>query len=414
MIGRVCLFPRGAWAILCALALCCGARAQLYIHHEVVNSAYLPGRALDITLEVEKDVDEAVLALAIEEVLPPGWDYQYIVDAPVPPDTFEFAGMLVFNFVNVPTVPFSMTYRVAVPAASTGTQPLTVSALYRLNRGEIEMPPRTDVFSEGHFALNIDVRGPGTVLPKVGGIAFIESDGIILEAVCNDDDYAFFTWEGLNASSANPLPLVVNGESNITAVFVPLRRISIGVLGEGAVSPAPGEYRLPEGDTLRLDATPAEGWRFDHWEGLDTGTEPSLVDKVTGSGYYLAVFVEDAAEGEGEGEGEPAPQFSSGDTDEDLLITLSELLRAVQFFNIGGYQCANRDTEDGFITGPGDTTCPPHNLDYNPQDWNIALPELLRFIQFYNSGGYYPCEGTEDGFCPGLELGMLWVSRHFG
>jgi hypothetical protein len=27
---------------------------------------------------------------------------------------------------------------------------------------------------------------------------------------------------------------------------------------------------------------------------------------------------------------------------------------------------------------------------------------LLRAIQFYNSGDYYACPGTEDGFCPGL------------
>ena len=87
---------------------------------------------------------------------------------------------------------------------------------------------------------------------------------------------------------------------------------------------------------------------------------------------------------------------------QNSVISLSELLRAVQFFNIGGYQCANRETEDGYITGTGDTDCTAHTLDYNPQDWQISMLELLRFIQFYNSGGYHACEGTEDGFCPGV------------
>jgi len=50
-------------------------------------------------------------------------------------------------------------------------------------------------------------------------------------------------------------------------------------------------------------------------------------------------------------------------------------------------------------------SCPPHSSDYAPDgpDWRIGLTELLRIIQFYNSGGYHYCleAGTEDGFCPG-------------
>ena len=46
----------------------------------------------------------------------------------------------------------------------------------------------------------------------------------------------------------------------------------------------------------------------------------------------------------------------------------------------------------------------PYGTDYNPQDWVISLSELLRIIQFYNSLGYHfcPTSGTEDGFCPGV------------
>jgi hypothetical protein len=45
----------------------------------------------------------------------------------------------------------------------------------------------------------------------------------------------------------------------------------------------------------------------------------------------------------------------------------------------------------------------PYDTDYNPQDWVISLSELLRVIQFYNSLGYHYCpgQGTEDDFCPG-------------
>ena len=90
----------------------------------------------------------------------------------------------------------------------------------------------------------------------------------------------------------------------------------------------------------------------------------------------------------------------------DFVINLSELLRVIQFYNSGGYHCADTPaaTEDGYVPGTGaNQTCAPYDTDYNPQDWAISLTELLRVIQFYNSNGYTYCPGagTEDGFCPG-------------
>lgn len=74
-----------------------------------------------------------------------------------------------------------------------------------------------------------------------------------------------------------------------------------------------------------------------------------------------------------------------------------------------GYHCAPPDdpiSDEGYLPGPGDDhTCTPHASDYSPQDWTIDLSELLRVIQFYNMGGYYVCPdaepATEDGYCPG-------------
>ena len=87
------------------------------------------------------------------------------------------------------------------------------------------------------------------------------------------------------------------------------------------------------------------------------------------------------------------------------VLSLSELLRVIQIFNSDGYCCAAspEDTEDGFEPGSGENhTCTPHSSDYNPQDWQIDLSELLRLIQLFNAGGYSYCpdDNTEDGFCP--------------
>lgn len=101
--------------------------------------------------------------------------------------------------------------------------------------------------------------------------------------------------------------------------------------------------------------------------------------------------------------------FHSGDYEKDDVFSLEELLRVIQFYQYGVYQCyvpeewEGEYTEDGYDVGPGDQSCAPHSSDYAPQDWSIDLIELMRLIQLYNMGGYHPCEDSaaEDGFCPG-------------
>ncbi len=87
----------------------------------------------------------------------------------------------------------------------------------------------------------------------------------------------------------------------------------------------------------------------------------------------------------------------------------------IQFFNAkyipgnpGGVFYCLAGPEDGYTPDPSQSTshdCAPHGCDYNPQDWTVNLSELLRLIQFFNSGGYHACPEaippTEDGYCVG-------------
>ncbi|MBI1320788.1 MAG: hypothetical protein GC168_17830 [Candidatus Hydrogenedens sp.] len=141
------------------------------------------------------------------------------------------------------------------------------------------------------------------------------------------------------------------------------------------------------------------------------------------------------------------------------VISLSELLRVIQFYTTQGYRC-DPDSEDGYVArantpvlsgspdpdkvatvrspltaftpargdltveavaGSGDPattklegegliegaiegtiegaegeTCVRHSADYNEPAWRITLPELLRMIQLYNAGAYHPCP-TDGG-----------------
>ncbi len=97
----------------------------------------------------------------------------------------------------------------------------------------------------------------------------------------------------------------------------------------------------------------------------------------------------------------------TADQDRNGHIALTELLRVIQFYNVGGLHCAASPaaTEDGYAPGAGDYSgCEPHASDYaGGADWQIALSEVLRVIQFFNAGGVMACpfEDTEDGYCPG-------------
>lgn len=87
------------------------------------------------------------------------------------------------------------------------------------------------------------------------------------------------------------------------------------------------------------------------------------------------------------------------DTNSDYQVSLSELLRLIQFNSLGGIHC-DAESEDGYAPGfdPESLECPAHSSDYNPADGQVDLNELLRGVQLYNAGNYMPAEDTEDGF----------------
>jgi hypothetical protein len=96
---------------------------------------------------------------------------------------------------------------------------------------------------------------------------------------------------------------------------------------------------------------------------------------------------------------ETLPEYHSADVDTNHVISMSELLRVIQLYNVGAYHC-DGSGEDGFVPGKGATGCATHSSDYAPADWHIGLSELLRAVQLFNSAGYEACANGEDGFCP--------------
>jgi len=99
----------------------------------------------------------------------------------------------------------------------------------------------------------------------------------------------------------------------------------------------------------------------------------------------------------------PYPPFGAhaADRDCDSSLSLTELLRVVQLFNAGQFHCS-LVTEDSYQTGPGATgSCVPHTADFEDPAFRLTLSELLRSIQLFNLGSFAPCNAKDgdDGYC---------------
>jgi hypothetical protein len=145
-------------------------------------------------------------------------------------------------------------------------------------------------------------------------------------------------------------------------------------------------------DSLTIDQA-AGTFTLDYASGISGEAEITLRATDSGGLAVNTMFTVTVAA--------PPIVYHNADTNQDNALNLSELLRVIQFFN-SGISCAipPGSTEDGFVPLiGGDQSCTPHSSDYNPQSWSITLSELLRVVQIFNSAGYTKCPGGEDGFC---------------
>ena len=197
-----------------------------------------------------------------------------------------------------------------------------------------------------------------------------------------------------------------------TVIIQDTTRPVITVTGDTALNLTCGDTYTEEGATA-----------LDNCDGDISGqiVVTGNVDTYTTGTYFIFYNVKDSrnlpanerirvvvVQGECPVEGEECPvgPFHTADQDESGSIGLNELLRLIQFFNSASFGC-EPGTEDGFAPNDPDQDCCPHDTDYNGgPSWRVDLTELLRMIQFFNSGGYHFCpdDGTEDGFCPGRSV----------
>jgi uncharacterized repeat protein (TIGR02543 family) len=128
----------------------------------------------------------------------------------------------------------------------------------------------------------------GTISPALG--TYDDGTNVTLTAT-PASGYRFDRWSGDASGSLPTINVTMNSTKNVTANFIKtwtFSALAVPAAG-GTVSPAAGTY--DDGTIIALTATPATGYRFDHWSGDATGTAASVSVTMSANRNITATFV---------------------------------------------------------------------------------------------------------------------------
>ena len=178
-----------------------------------------------------------------------------------------------------------------------------------------------------NYTLTMAVEGQGTTTPPVGDNVVPSNQDITLTAT-PAEDWLFVRWEGAVTTTENPTTLFMDGDKSMTAIFsqVPKSVLSTAIAGIGSIglNPPGGIYDV--GEVVMATASPAAGWRFDHWEGDVTGSENPIAITMNVNKSITAVFLETTGirlTAEVQGQGSLSLDPPGGSYDEGIVVTVT-------------------------------------------------------------------------------------------
>jgi hypothetical protein len=92
--------------------------------------------------------------------------------------------------------------------------------------------------------------------------------------------YRFDHWSGDVTGASNHISITMNSAKNITANFVAQYALTVQISPENSGTVRPGTGNYDAGADLSLIASPAPGYKFDHWSGDVPSTEHSVTLKL--------------------------------------------------------------------------------------------------------------------------------------
>jgi len=169
----------------------------------------------------------------------------------------------------------------AVTLTVTDDDGLTDTCTYALT---VNLPTYT-------LTTSVSPPGSGSVSLNPAGGTYTSGTNVSLTASAASG-WKFDHWGGDASGSSNPVTITMDSNKSVTAYFVQYYTLttSVSPAGSGSVSPSSGTYL--SGTNVSLTATPASGWRFDHWGGNASGTSNPITITMNSNKSVTAYFVQ--------------------------------------------------------------------------------------------------------------------------
>jgi len=158
----------------------------------------------------------------------------------------------------------------------------------------INRPPPTATTT---YTLSVGVSpsGAGSVSPSGGEY----SPGAQVTLTASPaSGYIFDYWSGSALGTTSTITITMDSDKSLTANFETIptasHDLTISVNGQGTTNPSVGTYKYDNGTQVTITASPASGWKFDHWSGDASGTSPTIVITTDSNKDITAYFEEES------------------------------------------------------------------------------------------------------------------------
>lgn len=149
----------------------------------------------------------------------------------------------------------------------------------------------TATFSQAEYSLVVTSVGSGSVIKNPDQASYHLSDVVVLTANPSTG-WNFAGWSGSFSGSVNPVSVIINGSTSVTATFTQnTYTLTVLPVGSGSISlndTAPYSF----GDVVQLTAVPTPSWGFNGWSGdLSGSANPSTIT-INGNKSVIATFTQ--------------------------------------------------------------------------------------------------------------------------
>lgn len=153
-------------------------------------------------------------------------------------------------------------------------------------------------FAQNAYNLSISIVGNGSIANNPNQASYHYGDIVVLTAT-SSSGWSFGGWSGGFVSNSNPVSLIINGTTAVTATFTQITYpVSFVVNGDGTANPS-GTQTFYANQKIQINAIPAQDYSFSSWSADPIGavtfgdqSSSSTTATINGACTITAIFTQ--------------------------------------------------------------------------------------------------------------------------